>query len=611
MTIDELREVIASLAVGSQIDSDRLRQDCRDILNQCGDDLLLVKGDLSGIQNYLYSVNAAEDAGGGVAKRLRGRSFYLSAICHALADELTRLAGYDPNKQPRALHVAGGKFLVALPYSAEIEGEVAAWREAIDHWLWTLTWGELYLNLAWRRCRSDELKVGFSEKVALPLQEQLDEGKLRKFLPLLRNGNSNSGTDWESFPVFRGAYADECHSCRCLPVKQVAAGEKENLCEQCLWLEDLGKFLKAPQRNKLDFRAGTAVGIRVVNFRANHAILKKSSRDLPQIAGFVPQWPYRGIDPAECAGHTIAEQAQDKINSLCASCSVHRVQPGDCGEGKDRLVTRFHCLATLSVVRKDGADKIAVLAADGDEFSYHLNSTPGVTLEDQIVLGKLIYQFFGNHLIELLKERDGLLIYSGGDDLVVVGPWAEVIRLADHLRRDFAAWTKGRLHFSAGIHIANPHDPVYESISIAKGYQDQAKKERGKNAVQIEQTRIPWPNFDAVFEFAKDLAKAEAEETGVISMAFIYGLYRICEDHERFEQTGDVRGLRYLSRLAAHVSRNLRLDWNGDVVKTELAEKLRSYFEDYLLIHSDQTLLPYWRFALDWAALQGRDKKWR
>jgi CRISPR-associated protein Csm1 len=605
MTIDELREVMALLADGLQADLTKLRQDCRDILIRCDDDLLLVKGDLSGIQNYLYSVNAAEDAGGGVAKRLRGRSFYLSAICHALADELTREAGYDSDKQPHTLHAAGGKFLVALPYTTEVEGKVVAWKDEIDRWLWTLTWGELYLNLAWRRCRSDELKAGFSEKVALPLQKQLDEGKQRKFLPMLRKVGSNNGAAWDSFPVFRGAYADECHSCRCLPVKQVATGEKENLCEQCLWLEDLGKFLKAPQRNKLDFHAGTGAGKRAITFHNNHAVLKKSSRDLPQIAGFVPQWPFHGIDPAKRTGRTIVEQAQDKINSLCAGCAVHRAQPGDCGEGKDRLVTRFHCLATLSTVGKDGADKIAVLAADGDEFSFHLNSTPGITLEDQVALGKLIYQFFGQRLIELLKERDGLLIYSGGDDLVFVGPWAEVIRVADQLRRDFAAWTKGRLHFSAGIHIANPHDPVYESISIAKGYQDQAKKESGKNAVQIEQTHIPWANFDAVFEFAEDLA--EAKKTGVISMAFIYGLYRICEDRKRYEQTGEVRGLRYLSRLAAHISRNLRLDWD-DAEKAGLAAKLKQSFEVHLLDPNDTTLLPYWRFALDWAALQGRDK---
>ena len=605
MTIDELREMMALLANGLQADLGKLRQDCRDILIRCGDDLLLVKGDLSGIQNYLYSVNAAEDAGGGVAKRLRGRSFYLSAICHALADELTRVAGYDPKKQPHTLLAAGGKFMVALPYTTEIEGKVAAWKNEIDRWLWALTWGELYPNLAWRRCRSDELKASFSEKVALPLQEQLDEGKLQKFLPLLRNGGSNNGVDWNSFPVFRGAYADECHSCRCLPVKQVAAGEKENLCEQCLWLEDLGKLLKAPQLNKLDFRVGPGASKRAIPFHSNHAILKKSSRDLPQIAGFVPQWPYRGIDPAECAGRTIAEQTRDKINSLCDGCLVHQAQPGDCGEGKDRLVTRFHCLATLSAVRKDGAEKIAVLAADGDEFSYHLNSTPGITLEDQIALGNLIYRFFGNHLIELLKERDGLLVYSGGDDLVVVGPWAEVIRVAYQLRHDFMDWTNSRLHFSAGIHIANPHDPVYESISIAQDYQAQAKKERGKNAVQIEQTRIPWANFHAVFEFAEALAKAE--KTGVISMAFIYGLYRICEDRERYEQTGEVRRLRYLSRLAAHVSRNLKLDWD-DAKKAELAAKLKQSFEDHLLDPKDKILLPYWRFALDWAALQGRNE---
>ncbi len=608
MTIDELREVTESLATGLKTDSSALKQDICRCLDQCGDELLLVKGDLSGIQNYLYSVNAAEDAGGGVAKRLRGRSFYLSATCHALADELTRVAGFDPRTRNCALHAAGGKFLVALPYSDEVAAKVAAWKEVIDRWLWRETWGELSLNLASQRCRSEDLKLDFSTKVALPLQEQLDKGKLQKSLPLLRNGVAGNGKEWDSFPLFRAEYADECHSCRKLPVKMVATAEKENLCEQCLRLEDLGKYLKSPQLNKLHFRAGTASGNRVISFHANHAVLRKTARELPEIAGFVPQWPYHAIDPTQSTRGTTGQKAQDKLNSLCSRCSLDSAQQSECGSGRDRLITRFHCLATVAGI-KNGADKIAVLAADGDDFSYHLNSTPGITLEDQVVLGKLIYQFFGNHLIALLKEYDGLLIYSGGDDFVVVGPWAAVVRVAQQLQHDFAVWTKDRLHFSAGIHITNPHEPVYESISIAQDHLAQAKKQLGKNAVQVEATRIPWARFDTVFAFAEELA--EAEKAGVISMAFIYGLYQICDDHELYEETGEVKGLRYLSRLAAHVSRNLRLDWNGDDKKTELAETLRSYFEEYLLIHSDQTLLPFWRFALDWAALQGRDKKWR
>jgi CRISPR-associated protein Csm1 len=604
MTIDELREVIESLSSKLRVDENDLRQRTNRILDSCKDYVLLVKGDLSGIQRYLYSVNASEDTDGGVAKRLRGRSFYLSAICHALAEELTRVAGFDPKHHPSTLHAAGGKFLVALPYSNEIESKLSAWKKTIDQWLWVDAWNELYLNLAWCKCNHKDLKIGFSSGVALPLQKQLDENKLQKFLLLLRGGIEDNDSGWRSFPLYRDSFADECHSCKCLPVKQTEVEEEKNLCEVCIRLQKLGGYLTAPDRSRLEFQPGIVEENHIaINFHDSHAILNEPTKSLPQIAAFVPRWPFNGIDQVQAAGSTLTDRVRDKKDLLCVNCSLDPAKRTKCGDGKDRLVTRFHCLATLAGIN-DGASKIAVMAADGDDFSYHMNSTPDITLEDQVVLGKLIYQFFGPHLIEMLKDRDGLMVYSGGDDFVIVGPWANVVRIAHQLRQDFTDWTKGRLHFSAGIYITNPQEPIFESINQSQVYLEKAKKESGKDAVQIGFTRIPWGKFGAVFDFANTLA--EAENTGLISMAFIYGLYSICEDYERYKHNDEVIGLRYLSRLASHVNRNLKSDWKDDSVKGALAEKLQKIFEEYLLNPKDETLLPYWRFALDWAALKGR-----
>jgi CRISPR-associated protein Csm1 len=602
MTIDELRGLIESLAAGLRADTNDLRRKNNEILRRCGDDLLLVKGDLSGIQRYLYRVNAAEDTDGGVAKRLRGRSFFLSAICHAFTNELMRYAGFDPRRHHTTLLAAGGKFLVALPYSGEIARRISDWKKEIDEWLWEEAWNELSLNLAWHRCSQKDLRENFSRKAALPLQESLDKNALNKFLPLLRGGIEKSEKGWHSFPLYKESYADECHSCKHLPVKTTEI--EKNLCEVCLRLQKLGGYLSSFDRCFLDFR-NEKVDEKpsIVNFHKNHAILKESSpTSLPNIAAFVPRWPYHGFDRVETAEGGINGQVNDKKNALCVRCSLApEKQDQECGE--DRLATRFHCLATVARI-KDGADRIAVMAADGDDFSYHLNSTPGITLEDQVVLGNLIYRFFGDHLIELLREHNGLMVYSGGDDFVIVGPWAQVIRIAQRLRHDFTNWTNGKLHFSAGVYITNPKEPIFESISQAQRYLEKAKEEPGKNAIQIGSTCIPWLRFDAVFKLANDLA--DAENSGVISMAFIYGLYSICEDYERYKKKGEIIGLRYLSRLAAHVSRNLKLDWRGDVEKTRLAERLRQSFENQLLNPKDETLLPYWRFALDWAALKGR-----
>ena len=508
MTIEELRVVRDALAAGLEIDLSVWQAQYQRALAACGADVILAKGDLSGIQSYLYNVNNAEDIGGGVAKRLRGRSFYLSAICHALADELVKGEyGLSDRPEDHVLLTAGGNFLLVLPARDGLDETLRQWHERVQHWLWQETWGELALVLAWQACSRLTLEEDYAT-VALALQEKLDEAKLQKYLPLLQHGWQSaaaevSGHDdigWHTFPKYQSDYVDECHSCRRLPAQVIPEDamysdeerlRRQNLCRVCWESERWGGMLKLPQRNKLDFFPGHSDKLDAINFHQTHAVLRETSELLPQLAAFVPQWPFNGF-AAPSPGVSLAN---DKLERLCRACAVEQTKPGDCAKYDARLVTRFHCLATAAAQQGQGAAKIAVLAADGDEFSYHLNGTPGLTLNDQVMLGKLIYEFFSRRLCQLLERHNGLLIYAGGDDFVTVGPWADVIHVANQMRQDFAEWTNGKLHFSAGIYVTNPHEPVYECVGTAQDYLAEAKREPGKNAVQIASTRIPWARF--------------------------------------------------------------------------------------------------------------------
>ncbi len=49
---------------------------------------LLIGGDISGIQNFIYSISSPEEARKGMAKRVRGRSFYLNLLNDAIATHI-------------------------------------------------------------------------------------------------------------------------------------------------------------------------------------------------------------------------------------------------------------------------------------------------------------------------------------------------------------------------------------------------------------------------------------------------------------------------------------------------------------------------------------------
>jgi CRISPR-associated protein Csm1 len=58
------------------------------------------------------------------------------------------------------------------------------------------------------------------------------------------------------------------------------------------------------------------------------------------------------------------------------------------------------------------------------------------------------------------------VIYSGGDDVFVVGAWDDVVEFAVDLRTNFAKWTDNKLTLSAGIGIFTPKTPVSQMAEL-------------------------------------------------------------------------------------------------------------------------------------------------
>jgi hypothetical protein len=103
----------------------------------------LIAGDLSGIQRYIFDI--ASIGPGGVARRLRARSFYLGA----LADPLEHLtaARFDV-PLGNVIMASGGKFYVLVPNLGAMEEQVAALRREVHAWLHLEFNGEIAINLA-------------------------------------------------------------------------------------------------------------------------------------------------------------------------------------------------------------------------------------------------------------------------------------------------------------------------------------------------------------------------------------------------------------------------------------------------------------------------------
>src|SRR5437867_760040 len=105
---------------------------------------MIILGDISGIQNYLFDV--AEE-GGGQAQRLRARSFFVQLLAEIAALRALRALGW-PLDSAHVLLSGAGKFVLRGPSSPAVDKCLTAEQQAINQWLLRETRAELRLTLS-------------------------------------------------------------------------------------------------------------------------------------------------------------------------------------------------------------------------------------------------------------------------------------------------------------------------------------------------------------------------------------------------------------------------------------------------------------------------------
>ena len=152
---------------------------------------------------------------------------------------------------------------------------------------------------------------------------------------------------------------------------------------------------------------------------------------------------------------------------------------------------------------------LACLAVDADatgEAFAQCKGDPQNTGE----LSRRIGDFFSRHAGQMIESRfPGLcLIWSGGDDLLVVGPWNQALEFAIQLRRDFDAHTASEMTFSAGLALAAPGAPLRSAALQAQELLQRARTRSAEgNSVALSGKVISWDEAGRVAERTMQVAR--------------------------------------------------------------------------------------------------------
>lgn len=162
-------------------------------------------------------------------------------------------------------------------------------------------------------------------------------------------------------------------------------------------------------------------------------------------------------------------------------------------------------------------------------------------------------------------------VYSGGDDLVLIGPWETMIIFAILLNAKFREYTCHSKSFtlSAGLAFVKPKFPIATAIREAGILLEKSKSE-GKNRITMFNTTIVWGKLVDLTDFFLFLNHRLTQNHPNLNTAFLHRVLRYRDLAKDFLGHQCVAGLKYVSLLSYDIGRNIvEYDKKGEISQGE------------------------------------------
>jgi len=562
---------------------------------------ILFGGDLSGIQDYIFDLEKSNSAG--VAKIFRARSLYLQVIMRSVIATLLNHDQLDLFPVSRIVD-AGGRFVLLLPATPTVRELLPKFDKEIQKWFFKTFRGEVSLvcSYATELSENDLVLKQFQKRLDVFL-DSIEEAKTRKFNKIFGETKPIIELNYDLYE--NGA----CNVCRKEPADpdSMACFEKEtgnsiSICKVCYQqISFLGKKItdpsvkyivlsydekndskEIPLFNGLFMRfvkamdIGDASAVEIINIRS------RDSYSFHPLAGYIPmigskdmkRWEEAGLleetEGVKTYSGDIVKQDMPKTFQILA--------------GESREVTKEEDGHTSI----SGKCFLAALKADVDNLGiiFSIGLGDNLSVSRFVGLSRMINFFFGEYLVSVIKTRfpDIYVIFSGGDDLFVLGPWPMLMEFASTAKEEFARFVSDNpdIGLSAGIAVVKPVFPVQAIAREAERLLELSKKnvtgQGSKNSVTMFDTTVSWDDFRKLYEEGNwfvDLIRKKKVSIGLIRRLLGYS-----EDFIAFTQKGKIRQGIYLSHMSYDFARNVNnnFDNNNDEENVKIQGMKQNHF---------------------------------
>ncbi|WP_461614697.1 type III-A CRISPR-associated protein Cas10/Csm1 [Clostridium sp. Marseille-QA1073] len=457
-------------------------------------ELLLIKGDFSGIQNFIFRTKK-EDA----LKTLKGRSFYLTLLQDLCSKYIVRELNLNISN---VLYSGGGNFYI-LASKADIE-RLDKIKKDLSNIILKAHKGELYMSLAYVGFKVEDFE--FFSEIWKSVGEESGKAKTRKWSEI---GLKENFVDIFG-PIDSGGTLDNtCSVCGSI-YKNLDSENRCSLCTSYIQLvEDASNKKIYVEKNIKD-----------------HDIKTESYRNVKEIF--------------KALGYEIffLDKMENLNREIQTSYAINNFQYEE-AEGYTFKSIRF-IKKSLDDISKSqwnlGDNKIGVLKLDVDNLGSLFIQAKSIG--QVMTLSRSLSMFFEGFVQEAIVNeyipkayKEGLktknwkekitIIYAGGDDTFIVGRYDEVFEFAYILRKLFEVYTqdKGKT-FSAGVGMFDSNFPILQTANITEGFLEKGKSSVGKDKICFMGEVFSWNEY---FEIMKLKNKIES-------------LYNLTENNALFEK---------------------------------------------------------------------------
>lgn len=475
---------------------------------------LLYSLDLSGVQSFIYTISNK-----GALKGLRVRSFYLSILMEHIADEILDACGLF---RVNLIYSGGGRAHLLLPN----DGICLACAEEIvkqtNGFLLKAFGASLFLASGYDEASAGELSSSkgsgrsfpdvFRTASAIISQRKLHRYGAFELMELNRR-------------VEQHASDRECAICG-RSGQLTPHGDNEMICEICSRLE---RFSNTVAQDDL-----------LLSVEINE---KPDAMPLPcgmWLSSIDAASEPRGDSDALVRIYGINSSTLGRSKTVYLHIGNQRAcNPDGSTMTFDQLAGASQGVKRLGILRAD-VDNLGALFASGFAVSDAPSPHQFETLPRYMSLSAAMTAFFQREINRIIAcanrswlpnarlqtPRNVTIVYSGGDDVFLVGAWNEVLDAGLALQTAFRRYTGGSVTLSAGLGLFASHEPVGILADTTADLEEEAKliADGQKDAIALFATGGHSPE-DISFTFHWDALRSDVldEKIPLLSRVFSRG----------------------------------------------------------------------------------------